>query len=110
MQHFTYKYWSTTQTKGGLILETLEKKPQKTLNHKKPKSHISFSSLPEQPLTAPVKKIQREQGRPEDSFSLLTKAGRPSLSSRLPHFPPPPSQIIFTSSQPISPQPTGLLP
>jgi hypothetical protein len=55
MQHFTYKYWSTTQTKGGLILETLEKKPQKTLNHKNPKSHISFLSLPEQPLTAPVK-------------------------------------------------------
>ena len=67
-------------------METLEKKPQETLNHKKPKSHISFSSLPGQPLTAPVKKIQREQGRPEDSCSLLTKAGRPPRFTFKPHF------------------------
>jgi len=57
-----------------------KKKPQKTLNHTNPKNHTSFSSLPRQPLTAPVKKIQREQGRPEASFSLLTKAGRPPAS------------------------------
>jgi len=43
-------------------LETLEKKPQETLNHKKPKSHISFSSLPGQPLTAPVKKLRENRG------------------------------------------------
>jgi len=35
MQHFTYKYWFTTQTKGGFNFETSEKKPQKTQNHKK---------------------------------------------------------------------------
>jgi hypothetical protein len=57
-----------------------KKKPQKTLNHTNPKNHTSFSSLPGQPLTAPVKKIQREQGRPEASFSLLTKVGRPPAS------------------------------
>jgi hypothetical protein len=33
MQHFTYKYWSTTQTKGGAILTT--KKRRKKPNPKK---------------------------------------------------------------------------
>ena len=109
MQHFTYKYWSTTQTKGGLILETLEKKPQKTLNHKNPKSHISFLSLPEQPLTAPVKNWERTGAAGRLLFP--AHKGRPPLPflSSSP-FSAPPSQIIFTSSQPISPQPTGLLP
>jgi len=84
-----------------------KKKPQKTLNHTNPKNHTSFSSLPRQPLTAPVKKIQREQGRPEASFSLLTKAGRPPLHFQTP-FP-----IIF-SKPPLpwktKPSPNTLLP
>jgi phosphatidylinositol kinase/protein kinase (PI-3 family) len=35
MQHFTYKYWSTTQTKRGAILQNREK-PQKNPKPQKP--------------------------------------------------------------------------
>jgi len=89
MQHFTYKYWSTTQTKGGLILETLEKKPQKTLNHKNPKSHISFSSLPEQPLTAPVKKFRENRGGRKTPFPCSQRPAAPPFPLVFPIFSPP---------------------
>ena len=69
-------------------METLEKKPQETLNHKKPKSHISFSSLPGQPLTAPVKKNSERTGA----------AGRLLFPAHKGRPPPPPASL----SNPIS--------
>jgi len=38
MQHFTYKYWSTTQTKGGEILKKRETKQTLNLNPSLPKA------------------------------------------------------------------------
>jgi len=71
-------------------LETLEKKPQKTLNHKNPKSHISFSSLPGQPLTtAPVKNFRENRGGWKTPFPCSQRPAAPPFPLVFPIFSPP---------------------
>jgi len=70
---------------GGGILQNREK-PQKTLNHKNPKSHTSFSSLPGQPLTAPVKKYSERTGAAGRLLFPAHKGRPPPRFTFKPHF------------------------
>jgi hypothetical protein len=58
--------------KGGSILETSEKYKKENPNPKP----VFFGKERRPPF--PLRKNQREQGRPQASLSLFTEAGRPS--------------------------------